>query len=115
MSDSPKELQDEVSGDRDRFFAVASLGVSYAKPGHEIFKTYGAARTRLQKIASVRDTALLRRKRVGPEPRVFAVYPRRKKDASFKNNTWVLVRRAHLHSLADDDIIAFAVEDAMMR
>ncbi len=58
----------------------------------------------------------LRGKRVAPSAFVVCVlYPRRKADAVCTKNVWRLSRRTQLHAMDADDVLAFAVEDAMMR
>jgi hypothetical protein len=57
----------------------------------------------------------LRKRAVGPELIVYVLYTRRKKDASFQKGVWLLARRTPLQTMEADDVIAFAVEDAMIR
>jgi hypothetical protein len=115
MSDSSQELPDEVPRRRERFFAVAPIGSVWAKPGHLVFKSYSAATKDADARNRERVLGQLRKKAVAASAStVFVVYLRRKKDADFASGTWRLARRTELQVMDADDVIAFAVEDAMI-
>jgi hypothetical protein len=112
MSDSSKELQDEVP-EGPRYYAFALKGHYWIPPGTQVYKTYAGAKVAAHH-KNENKKFLQAIKKPAPQPVVVvAVYPSRKKDVKYDGSCWRLSRGTRAHYVTEQDALAFAVEEAM--